>query len=329
MKALVTGAAGFIGSAVCRNLLAKGWEVRGLRRSQTDIRRLEDRAVEWMMGDITRIDSLSAAMEGCQAVIHCASLSNWKDLASPRMKEVVWGGTRNILTCARKNQLRLVYLSSASAMGASEQPNRLRSENDTFNLNPTHYRYAACKLEAENECLQEWQRHGTPCVIVNPVETYGPLDWQRVTAQTLIDFAQSPICMTCPGGTSIAHVDDVAEGVVAALLRGEAGQRYLLGGENLTVDQIASCVMELVGKRHPRLRVPRPLLRACIHLGEKLPIASLQPELMKFRYATHYWFFDHSRAQRALGLHFRSGRETLQSSLEWLLQVGWIRTPSH
>ena len=193
--------------------------------------------------------------------------------------DVIEGGTRNVLAAAATmNHHRLVFVSSTAAINGSDAP-CLFDESAKFTLGDSELSYACAKHQAEG-LVREAYNHGVRSVIVNPAEVYGPGDTALVTAGTLIDFAKSTPVLVCDGGTAIVHVDDVAAGVVAALERGRAGERYILAGENVTIRRLAELVLELTGRRAPVLRVPtvvaRAAARAAIRCGIPMPFNPLR-----------------------------------------------------
>jgi dihydroflavonol-4-reductase len=261
-------------------------------------------------------------MLGCEAVIHLACLSAWDEIESPALEPVVVDGTRNIIAAAA-NRVRMVYVSSLTAVGATDRPSLL-SETAPYNLSAEPgLAYAHAKHRAELLCRQA-AAQGADVVVVNPAETYGPEDVRLVTAGNLIDFAKGPLTLVCRGGTCLAHVDDVAAGIVAAMERGRAGERYILGGDNLSHRSLARLVLEIAGRRQPILTVPNTFLRVVTRLARALRIPlPFHPNVVP--YATRYWFADNSKAVRELNIHFRSARETLEPTIDWLRAAGHIR----
>jgi len=232
-KIFVTGGAGFIGSRVVRALLAHGYEVRCLLRSTTQTRRIEGLTYERFEGDITNLQSLEEGMKGCDGVFHLASLSNWKDIKSSKMPQVVIEGSKNMIEAAKKNgNLKMVYVSSSTAIDGTDELIVLNEDSPLTLPCNQHYVYAHAKKKVEEYCKQEAQQ-GYPVVIVNPTEVYGPYDYDKITSGNLIDFATTKTVQLARGGTSIVYVDDVAEGIVAAFEKGRSGERYILGGDNV------------------------------------------------------------------------------------------------
>ncbi|HVC20189.1 MAG TPA: NAD-dependent epimerase/dehydratase family protein [Vicinamibacterales bacterium] len=323
MRILVTGATGFVGSAVVPRLARAGHTVRCLVRPSSDVRRIASVSWERAEGDVRDADSVRRAIEGCDGVVHMASLSAWELIDSPLMGEVVVGGTRNVLDAALAHGgLRMVFVSSVLAVNGSIEP-RVCAETDTWTLPDRNLRYSDAKRAAEALC-GEYVDRGLPVVIVNPAEIYGPQDTGFITAGTLVDFARSNPVLVCHGGTSVVHVDDVAAGIAAALERGRAGARYILGGENLTVRQLAELTLELLGARRRVVTLPNGVIRFVSRAGLALRIPlPFNPRVIP--YATRFWFVDASRARDELGVTFRPARDVLAPTLEWLRCEGHIR----
>lgn len=322
MKVLVTGGNGFIGSVVVRMLLAAGHAVRCLLRPTSQTERIDGLGYERVEGDIRDAASVRRGMEGCDAAIHLASLSAWDLIDSPLMHDVVEGGTRNLLAAAKSRPgTRVVFVSSILAINGSSEP-RTFDENAVWSLDDSQLTYSRSKRQAEALCQQAVQ-DGLDVVIVNPGEVYGPNDTALITACNLIDFAKSSPVLVCDGGTSVAYVDDVALAIVRAMERGRRGERYILGGENLTVKQLAEQCLTLLGQHKRVLKFPNGLIRLVAAVGTKLRI-KLPFNTHVIPYATRYWFMDSSKAQRELGVSFRSARESLAPTLTWLKESGRI-----
>ena len=261
-------------------------------------------------------------MVDCDAAIHLAGLSNWNDIDSPLMREVVVGGTRNILEVAGARKVRVVYVSSDLAVNGSKTP-RMFDESAEWTLTDKNLSYSVCKREAEKLCFDAWRDSGLPVVVVNPSEVYGPNDVDLITAGNLVDFAKSWPVLVCTGGTSVVHVDDVAAAVVSAMDRGTPGERYLAAGENLTVKQLAELCLEILGQKKKIVTVPNGLLRGLASVAQRLRIP-MPFNTHVIPYATRFWFMDSSKARRELGVSFRSARETLTPTLQWLKETGRI-----
>lgn len=325
MKVFVTGGNGFIGSVVVRTLIAQGHSVRCLVRKTSKTDRIDGLAWERVEGDVRDAASLKAGLNGCDGAIHLASLSSWNDIDSPLMDEVVEQGTRNLLDAALSFPLsqrpKVVFVSSILAVNGSTEP-RPFDEAVPFQLPLGSLNYSRCKLAAEAMCRKA-ASDGLPVVVVNPGEVYGPEDRDLITACNLIDFAKSNPVLVCNGGTAVVYVDDVALGIVRALEKGRSGERYILGGDNLSVQQLAGLALELLGQKKTVVRVPNVLLKGITAVATRLRIPlPYNPHVIP--YATKYWFMDSRKAQRELGIKFRSARDTLAPTLQWLKESGRI-----
>jgi dihydroflavonol-4-reductase len=322
VKVFVTGASGFIGSVVVRTLVAEGHQARCLLRPSSRTHRIDAINCDRVEGDVRDAGSVKKGMEGCHGVIHLASPSAWNEIDSALAAEVIEGGTRNVLDAAREQGgRRVVFVSSVVAINGSTEP-RTFDETATFTLPDGKLKYSRCKRRAEQICGAAIS-DGVPVVIVNPAEVYGPEDTAMITAGNLVDFARARPVLVCRGGTSVVHVDDVALAIVRALEKGRAGERYILGGDNLTIKELAELCLQLLGQKKSIVTVPNgiiePLTAVATTLGIPLPYnAHVVP------YATKFWFMDSSKARRELGVHFRSAAETLGPTLQWLKQSGHI-----
>jgi dihydroflavonol-4-reductase len=261
-------------------------------------------------------------MSRCDATIHLAAPGGWDRDDANVLHDVIERGTSNVLEAAEAlGGHRVVIVSSTAAIAASDSP-RTFDEHAEFTVRDPSLHYALAKHRAEVATFAAYAR-GVQAVIVNPAEVYGPGDTSLGSAGNLLDFAKSTPVLVCQGGTSIVHVSDVAAGIVAALDRGRAGQRYILGGDNLTVRQLAQLVLELVGRHAPIVAVPNSLARlfARITIALHVPVP-FNPHVVP--YATRFWFMDNTKARRELGVGFRGARDTVQSTLEWLMDAGYL-----
>ncbi|MDA0713324.1 MAG: NAD-dependent epimerase/dehydratase family protein [bacterium] len=324
MRIFVTGGNGFIGAVVVKKLIEQNHHVICLLRKTSDVTRIKNLPYTKTIGDVRDLDSIQKGMMNCDAAIHLASLSNWNDICSPLMPEVVVGGSNNVLISAAKmGNLKTVFVSSIAAINGTKNP-QIQNEMSTCTLNLEKYSYAKAKIDVEELCLQAHE-NGLPVVIVNPSEVYGPNDTSLNTAGNLIDFAKSSPVLVCHGGTSIVHVDDVADGIIAALHKGQSGERYILGGENLTVKELALHTLNILGLSKKILQIPNGLLLFAAKTADifRLPFP-INPKVVP--YATLYWFADNQKARRDLGVNFRNAQDTLLPTLKWLQETKRIKT---
>jgi len=322
LRIFITGGNGFIGSVVVRSLARRGDTVVCLLRKTSRTERIDDVPFERVSGDVGDRETIRAAMESCDATIHLAAPGGWSADDPDLLRRVIEDGTRNILDAAEEiDGHRVVHVSSTAAINASNRP-RVFDERSPFTLRDGSLHYAHAKHGAELIAARAHQR-GTRVVVVNPAEVYGPGDADLGTSRNLIDFATSQPVLVCRGGTSIVHVDDVAAGIIRALECGRSGERYILGGENVSIRELARLVLELLGRRTPIVTVPRSVARLVSKAAMRWRIP-LPYEPSVVPYATRYWFVDNSKAKRELGLTFRGARETIAPTLESLRKRGLI-----
>jgi dihydroflavonol-4-reductase len=226
-------------------------------------------------------------------------------------------GTRNVLEAAqRMGNLRTVFVSTCAAINGTPEPQVL-DETAMFTLDPSVYIYAGAKHEAEAICA-EYAEKGVPVITVNPCEVYGPEDEELITASYLVDALKDWPVMSLYGGTAVAHVEDVANGIILALEKGRGGERYILGGENLHVRQVMEKTLAAGGQAGKYiLQLPNGLTKAVIKTLArfKLPTPVI-PDIVD--YGTLFWFMDCSKAQEELGYTYRSADETIADVVKWL-----------
>lgn len=305
-----------------RRLVTQGREVTCLLRSGACTRRIDDLSWERVAGDVLDRAAVRSGLQGCEAAIHLACPSAWEEIESPGIDSVVVEAARNVLEEAGK-QRRVVFVSSMAAIGPTSHPTPLTEETVAPERRRPGMSYAYAKRQAETLCRQS-TCDGYDIVIVNPAETYGPEDVRLVTAGNLIGLIRQPLTLVCRGGTSVVHVDDVAEGIVAAMDSGRSGERYILGGENLDHVSLAKLVLEIAGRRQPVLALPNGLFRWATRAAAALRIP-LPYHRNVVPYATRYWFADNAKARRELNVRFRSARETLEPTVEWLKTAGYVQ----
>lgn len=319
MKVFVTGGNGFLGSRTVHELVRNGYAVRCLLRSTSRTDRIAGLPYETHRGDILDLPSLVAGMAGCDAVIHLACASAWSQIRAlgTGLDTVAVEGTRNVLEAARQTRVkRIVHVSSSAAINASHRP-AIYNEQSPYELGQTTLRYSQAKNRAEQVVQTYIREHGLDATIVNPCEAYGAGDTDLVTASNLIEILKGTPAVVCQGGTSVAHVDDIARGVVLALKKGRTGERYILGGENLSIAQLARAARRAAGRSTWVITVAnwilQPLCRTLARLGISPPVP-----LDVLDYAVLYWFVDSTKAQRELGYTSRPTQETFQDVIGWL-----------
>ena len=327
MRVFVTGGTGFIGGAVVRQLLSAGHEVRALVRPGADTRQLDGLSAERIAGDLSQDNSLRMGMTGCEWVFHVAALYSywghrWDDFRQTNVE-----GTRKVLEAARlAGVARVVYTSPIAVLGL-HRDHTPASEDTPSTLADRIGPYQRSKFLAE-EVARKAAAQGLPVVIVNPTSPVGVGDHKPTpTGQIVLDYLRGRMFAYTDTGLNIVDVDDVAAGHLAAAERGRVGERYILGGENLTLKQVLDLLSQIAGGPSPRLRIPHAVALAWSFVD--VALARLDPHRMpaatpeKVRLSRRYEFFDSSKAIRELGLPQTPVREGLTRAVEWYRAQGY------
>lgn len=326
---LVTGATGFVGSAVARVLAARGHRLRLLARPKGDRRNLHGLDAEIVEGDLTNPASLHAAVQGCRHLVHVAAdYRIWVPNPAEMLAANV-AGTRTLMEAAHKAGVeRIVYCSSVAALGltGTSEP---ATETTPIDVAAIAGLYKKSKYLAEQEVLAQIRDNGLPAVIVNPAGPVGPRDIKPTpTGRMIADAAAGRLPAYVDTGLNIVHVDDVAEGHALALERGRIGEKYILGSENLTLQQLFALVADIAGRKPPRISLPVnavwPIAIACESLARLLPFT---PPVTRdhLRMARKKMFFSSAKAIAELGYTPRPAREAVADAIAWFRQAGMLK----
>ncbi len=327
MTTLVTGGNGFVGSALVRLLLGQDHQVRVLARPGSDRRNLERLDVDLVEGDLTDAASLQWAVKGCSHLFHVAADYRLWIPDPERMYKTNVDGSRDLLRAAADAGVnRMVYTSSVATLGI----NRDRSpadETTPVSLADMVGHYKRSKFLAEQAVLELVQEQGLPVVIVNPSTPIGPRDVKPTpTGRIIVDALRGKIPAYVDTGLNIAHVDDVAAGHLLAFERGEPGRRYILGGENLSLQAILGIICDYAGLAPPRLRLPHNAVYPFAWLAEqwarvsgKEPFATVDGVKMSKK----FMYFSSALAQQALGYESRPARLAIEDAIDWFRENGY------
>jgi dihydroflavonol-4-reductase len=327
MRALVTGATGFVGAAVARALLAEGWSVSALVRGGSDRRNVASLALEQIVGDLTDPASLDRALEGCEAVFHVAA--DYR-LWTPQPQQLYRSnleGTGNLLDAARRaNIRRIIYTSSVATIGLPPD-GRPGTEETPVGLEDMIGHYKRSKFLAE-ERARRAAAAGAPVVIVNPSTPIGPGDVKPTpTGQIVLDAARGRTPAYVDTGLNVVHVDDVAAGHLLAFHRGRIGERYILGGEDMSLRQILTLIAQLAGRSPPRIRLPHAAVLPVAHVAELYARLTGRPTRITVegvRMARKRMFFSSEKAVRELGYRWRAPDEAFADALRWFQENGYL-----
>ncbi len=323
MTVLVTGGAGFIGHELAKRLLAQGEEVRVLDLKAHEARDLALLGAELSEGDILSPVAVGRALEGCDRLFHVAALFQMWERDRGRYETVNVEGTRNVLEIALERQVsRVVYTSSAVTIG--EANGQLGTE-DTPHRGYFLSDYERSKYRAEVLALEMCAR-GLPLVVVNPTSVYGPGQTTNMTG-ALARFLRGRLPAVMDTRQSFAYIDDVVEGHLSAMERGEVGRRYIIGGENSSLVEFLSLGAEAAGlSRRPRA-LPGGVVRAAAWVLDLMSrISRRRPwvSVDEARTASHTFVFDTSRARVELGLEWTPLHTGLERTVGWLRQEGLV-----
>ena len=323
--AFVTGGTGFVGANVVRELLTDGWSVRALARAGSDQRNLADLPLQVVTGAVE--DDLTHAMLGCDAVFHVAAhYTLWRaDRDTVVRSNVV--GTRSILESARRAAVpRVVYTSSVAAIGV---PHEGRIANETFQSEAGELigEYKRSKYYAEREAISA-AAGGQDVVIVNPTTPLGPWDRKPTpTGEIIVRFLRGGMPFMLDTGLNFVDVRDVARGHLAAYYRGERGERYILGGENLSLRSLLDRVGAATGRRAPRFSLPRAVPLAAAWFDEmvlgklgRTPTIPIDGVLM----AKEFMYYDSSKAFAALGYRPGPLEDAIDDAVAWFETHGYL-----
>ena len=321
MTTLVTGANGFVGSALARELLKQGCRPRALVRPGSDRRNLEQLDLELVEGDLTDTASLQRAVKGCSDLFHVAADYRLWIPDPARLYRTNVDGTRDLLRAAADAGVsRIVYTSSVATLGI----NRDRTpadESTPVSLADMVGHYKRSKFLAELAVRELFEQQGLPVVIVNPSTPIGPRDIKPTpTGRIIVDSLRKKMPAYVDTGLNVAHVDDVARGHLLAFERGKAGRRYILGGENLSLQTILGIICDYAALPSPRLQLPHNAIYPFAWLAEqwaqvsgKEPFATVDGVKM----AKKFMYFSSARAQQELGYVPRPARNAIKDAIDW------------
>ncbi len=326
-RVLVTGGTGFVGSAVLRALMARGYAVRALVRPNSIRTNVEDLDCEISQGDLIDRVSILRAMQDVQFLFHVAAdYRLWARNPQEIMRNNV-EGTRSVMAAALQCGVRrIVYTSSVAVL--KPIPGRAADENSRMPEREAAGAYKKSKVAAHAVVESMIARDGLPAVIVSPSTPIGPRDVKPTpTGRIIVNGAMGRIPAFVDTGLNLVHVDDVAEGHVLALERGKTGEHYILGGQDVTLRAMLASIAKCAGRRPPRIQLPRvpiyPLALAAEIAGRltgKTPFLTLDG----LRMSKHHMFFSSAKAERELGYTARPYETAIRDAISWFRNAGYL-----
>lgn len=328
-RVAITGASGLLGANLAAALRAAGHHIVATRRRSTKLTHLEDLELEWRTADLDDVDGLARAFAGVEAVFHCAAVVSVRKEVTPEMQRTNVDGTRNVVEAVRRaGGPRLVHTSSVVAVGLStgDQPCDETSPWNYEDFDLTNA-YALTKRQAEEHVLGAVRAEGLDAVVVNPTYMLGPRDARPSSGKLLLDVARRRLPSWTLGYNNFVDVRDVARGMIAAWQRGRTGERYILGGHDLTYRALFELAAKVAGVAPPRLGLPLPLARVVGWWGDRVERRGGEPVVnsVQVRYAfTDRFRFSSAKAERELGYAWGPLEPAVRDALEWFTAHGML-----
>lgn len=329
MRALVTGATGFVGFHIAQLLLSMNVHVNALVRRDRDCSFLLADGLDVRSGDLRDYDTVREAMTGCDHVFHAAAdYRLWVRDPGP-MYETNVGGTANVMKAAQELAVeKVVYTSTAGTLvpGSKDRPS---SEAMSARVTDLVGHYKKSKYLAERE-VDRFVQQGVPAVIVNPTAPVGPADRKPTpTGKIIVDFLNRKMPAYIDTGLNFVAVKDVALGHWLAATKGKTGERYLLGGDNITLSGFLEVLGKVAQKKPPRVRLPYTPILAAAWMNECLSRVTGQCPLIPLtavKMARHYMFFDCTKAEKELGLTKTPVTDAIREAIRWYEENGYVGT---
>jgi len=328
-KVLVTGASGFVGSAVAAKLVERGFSVRALVRATSPRGHLAGLDLDYVQGDLRDAETIRPAMAGVRYLFHVAA--DYRLWARDRNEIVVNNvtGTRVMMEEAlRAGVERIVYTSSVATLAVQRDGT---SVDETVPLEELKAigAYKRSKVAAERLVERMIAQQGLPAVIVNPSTPIGPRDVKPTpTGRIIVEAARGRMPAFVDTGLNLVHVDDVAQGHLAALDRGKIGERYILGGQNVQLSEMLTVIANLIGRRPPRVRLPRSAIVPLALAAETVArFTGREPfvTMDALRMSKYRMFFTAAKAERDLGFTARPFTDALTDAIRWFRDAGHLK----
>lgn len=327
MTTLVTGAAGFLGSHVTRQLVARGTDVRVLMRVSSSNRAVSDLPLEYVTGDLRDPASLERAMAGVKQVFHIAADYRLWAKRSREIYDSNVGGTKNLLAVARKAGVEQLIYTSTVATIAVDRP-ELPNELTNAKLEEMVGHYKRSKWMAEQEVLKA-AKEGFPAIVAMPTTPVGPWDWKPTpTGKIILDFLNGKMPGYVETGLNFVGAEECAAGHLLVAEKGKIGERYLLGAENLTLKHLLDLLAKITGLAAPSMKIPHRVALGVAYVESALSrLIGKEPQIPVegVKIARHMMFVDCAKAKKELGFAPGSVAAALERAVRWYRENGYVK----
>lgn len=332
-SAFLTGGTGFVGASLARLLLAKGLRVKALARKNGDRRNLDGLDVEIVEGGLFDAEAVRAGCAGARYVFHVAAdYRLWAPDATEMYRANVDATESVIRAAAKAGAERVVHCSSVAAVRPPHDKTPVDETHEYASVSGVVSDYKKSKYLSDVLARRLAKEEGLPVVVVNPAAPIGPRDIKPTpTGRIVTDFLNGRMPSYIDTGLNVVHVSDVAEGHWLAATKGRVGERYILGGENLTLKQVLDLLSAVSGRPAPRFKTPYAVAyafgavdTALARLRGTEPMAPLDAIKM----ARHYMWFSSEKAKRELGYAPRPVKSALQDAANWFQANGYVKVPA-
>lgn len=327
MKILVTGATGLVGVNLVRRLCKDGYEVRVLIRKNSNRKGFAGIRVEEAIGDVTDYESVKRAMKGVKQVYHVAGVVDMSHFFIKEMEAVNIGGTENVCRAALESGVdRLVHTSTISAVGTGPSKDRPWDETCEWNFAHLNNPYCTTKYKGE-KVVQKYIQKGLDAVIVNPAYMFGPWDIKPTSGRMIVTIAKYGIPGYPGGGNNFVDVEDVVDGHIRAMEMGKTGERYILANENMTYREIFTLIAEVVGRKPPKIYIPKSIILPLSFIGNVLgtfapyTFKDFNTSTVGFGYTTQY--VTAKKAIKELGFKQTPVRVAIEKAYKWFKDNGY------
>lgn len=323
-RALVIGGTGFIGSNIALRLVERQWQVQILERSGTSRILLEGGPFEFREGNVLDVESLLPAMQGVDVVFNAAGVVDYWNQGIERMYQVNVEGTRNVMNACLQSKIeRVVHVSSTAAMGI--HPNQIVDETFCFNVKPEKFVYGHSKYLAE-EIVFDFVKKGLPVVVVNPATVIGPRDIRKVSSGMVVEVVKHCVPpLIPPGGINIVPICDAAQGTIEAAIKGRVGERYILGGENMSHLQVYQTIADVVGCGMKLKAMPSWQVSLIAGLTDMLQPQTSGPVPLtgtRLRLEAQFFYYETTKARSTFNMPQTPLRITIGRTYEWYESMG-------